>query len=338
MIDITKLSSRFAVRRLGDADADSILALCRENKLFYLYCEAQPSREQVLNDLHITPPGVDLTDKYYLGFCQGDELVAVMDLIDGYPEPDMVFIGFFMMNAAWQGRGVGSAIIREAADHLQTTGKTALRLGIDKANPQSTHFWRKNGFAVLKEIDRGEWTVLLAEKKLTPENKTPEKADADQVRLAPMTREMFEEYLKEYENDPDLYLDPEKYVRFQYSAEWVDRYLQRVADLHRIQLAILYKDEIVGEIVLKNIEPKKCATMGLTLKNASWKDRGIGTRAERLAVAYVFNELDIPVLYADSILPNTRSQHVLEKVGFTFLRESGDFRYYEIRRDPDSTD
>ena len=157
--------------------------------------------------------------------------------------------------------------------------------------------------------------------------------DANKVKLAPMTRKMFEEYCREYENDPDLYLDPAKYVPFQYSEAWIDRYLQRIADLRRVQLAILYEDEVVGEIVLKNIEPKACATMGLTLKNAAYKDRGIGTQAERLAVEYVFRELDIPVLYADSIQTNTRSQHVLEKVGFTFLREDADFKYYEIRRD-----
>lgn len=160
-----------------------------------------------------------------------------------------------------------------------------------------------------------------------------EKVDPEKVRLAPMTRAMFTEYCREYENDPDLYLDPAKYVPFQYSEAWIDRYLRRIADLGRVQLAILYGDEIVGEIVLKNIEPKQCATLSLTLKNASWKDRGIGTQAERLAVDYVFHELDVPVLYADSIQTNTRSQHVLEKVGFTFLREDEEFKYYEIRRD-----
>ena len=162
---------------------------------------------------------------------------------------------------------------------------------------------------------------------------TEKKADPGRVRLAPMTREMFEDYCREYENDPDLYLDPARYVPFQYSEVWIDRYLRRIADLGRVQLAILYEDKTVGEIVLKNIEPKKSATMGLTLKNAAYKDRGIGTRAERLAVEYVFHELDIPVLCADTIRTNARSQHVLEKVGFTFLREDADVKYYEIRRD-----
>ena len=166
MMDISALSRRYRVRRMDDSDADSILELCRGNTQYYLYCQAEPSREQILSDLHITPPGIDPSDKYYVGFYEGNTLVAVMDLIDGYPGPGIAFIGFFMMRKEFQGNQVGSAIIQETAAYLKTLGMTAIQLGIDKGNPQSTHFWKKNGFVVKEEIDRGDWTVLLAEKAL----------------------------------------------------------------------------------------------------------------------------------------------------------------------------
>ena len=165
-MDIFELSKCYRLRRMDDSDADSILELCRGNTQYYLYCQAEPSREQILNDLHITPPGIDPSAKYYIGFYQGNTLVAVMDLIDGYPGPDTAFIGFFMMRKEFQGNQVGSAIIQETAAYLKTLGMTAIQLGIDKGNPQSTHFWKKNGFVVKEEIDRGGWTVLLAEKAL----------------------------------------------------------------------------------------------------------------------------------------------------------------------------
>ena len=166
MIEIQKLSTRFDVRRLDDGDADSVLELCRENTQFYEYCEARPSREQVLQDMHITPPGIQPRDKYYVGFYADDVLAAVMDIIDGYPEGDNAYIGFFMMRKELQGQGTGSSIIEETAAYLKEAGKTAIRLGIDKDNPQSTHFWKKNGFEVISEVDRGGWTVLVAEKIL----------------------------------------------------------------------------------------------------------------------------------------------------------------------------
>ena len=166
MIDLSGLHRHSGIRKLSDPDTDSILELCAGNTQFYQYCGAGPSKEQILNDLHITPPGIDPADKYYIGFYQEDVLIAVMDLIDGYPEPDIAFIGFFMIRRELQGNRVGSEIIRETAAYLKTIGKTAIRLGIDKDNPQSTHFWRKNGFLVIQEIDRDGWTVLLAEKAL----------------------------------------------------------------------------------------------------------------------------------------------------------------------------
>ena len=158
------------------------------------------------------------------------------------------------------------------------------------------------------------------------------KADPGAVCLAPMTAEMYRRYFREYENDPDLYADKAKHTPYVYCEDAVERYIRRQSDMKRIPLAIMFEGEIVGEIVIKNIEEHVCATMGLALKNASYKDRGIGTAAERLAVRYVFDALDIPLLYADALRTNTRSRHVLEKVGFTPIGDDGEFVYYAIAR------
>ena len=156
----------------------------------------------------------------------------------------------------------------------------------------------------------------------------------EEVKLIPMTPELYHAYCQTYENDPDLYLDKTKCEPYVYSRELADRFIRHQNQPDRLWFAIRYGDETVGEVILKRIEPRKSATLGICMKNPRCKDRGFGTAAERLAIDYVFRELDIPVLYADTILTNTRSQHVLEKVGFRFLREEGDFRYYCIQREP----
>lgn len=166
MIDITRISSRYKVKRLTAADADDILRLCRANTLYYRYCEAEATKEQILIDLTVTPPGIGPDDKYYLGFRAGGELVAVTDLIDGYPAPEYGFIGFFMMNTAYQGKQIGSAIVREMEQCLKDCGKKRVRLGIDKDNPQSSHFWQKNGYTVIREVPHGNGRILVAEKEL----------------------------------------------------------------------------------------------------------------------------------------------------------------------------
>ena len=107
-----------------------------------------------------------MSDKYYVGFYEDKALVAVMDLIDGYPNADIAYIGFFMMNPIYQGNQIGTAIISEVIDYLRSIGKTAVRLAIDKGNPQSTYFWKKNGFMIISEADVNGWTKLVAEKQL----------------------------------------------------------------------------------------------------------------------------------------------------------------------------
>jgi RimJ/RimL family protein N-acetyltransferase len=166
MIDISKLSKRYSVRILEESDVETLARICKQNTVFYEYTEARPTKENILNDMKATPPGITMDDKYYFGFFDDRELIAIMDLIDGYPKAEIAYIGFFMMNPQYQGKQTGTAIIAEVIDCLQSTGKTSVRLAIDKGNPQSTHFWKKNGFEIISEADVNGWTKLVAEKSL----------------------------------------------------------------------------------------------------------------------------------------------------------------------------
>jgi len=165
-IQIEKLSYAYTIRRLTDADVPMLYAWMLRNDQYFRYCGGGTTPEHVRQDLTLCPPGTTPAQKYYVGFFNADTLVAVMDLIDGYPDADTAFIGFFMMNKDLQGQGTGTAIVRDVLAALRALGYTAVRLGIDKENPQSNHFWRKNGFAVLREAAQERGIVLLAERRL----------------------------------------------------------------------------------------------------------------------------------------------------------------------------
>ena len=167
MFDVQKLSKQYTVRALGDSDIEMILEVYKENILFYQFTDAKPTKEQVNSDMYIAPPGMDLSSKYYIGFFHDEELVAVMDLVDGYPEPVIAYIGLFMVDIRRQGQNIGSAIIRDVESYLKKVGIKKVRLAINKGNPQSTHFWTKNDYIVFREVNKnGKETLLEAEKKL----------------------------------------------------------------------------------------------------------------------------------------------------------------------------
>lgn len=164
---IEELSKEYNVRRLTEAQVDEVFELCAGNPLYYEYHPPFITREAVIEDMKNLPPGKQLSDKYYLGFYQNNILIAVLDLIDGYPEAPVAFIGFFMTHKSIQGRGFGTKMIASVCSQLKKEGFRSVRLAWIKGNPQSEHFWLKNQFEILKETTSMDgYTVILAERKL----------------------------------------------------------------------------------------------------------------------------------------------------------------------------
>lgn len=155
-MDIQLLSRRYKVTNLEEKDIPAIFQLCSKNPQYYRYCPPVVSVEGIREDMRALPPGKSIEDKYYLGFWDGGELVAVMDLIPGYPNAETAWIGFFMMNADMQGRGIGSGIIEEVCTYLRNRF-SSVHLGYVNGNRQSESFWLKNGFqptgAVIQTVD-----------------------------------------------------------------------------------------------------------------------------------------------------------------------------------------
>ena len=150
-------SERYAARPLTASDADAILNLC----------PPLATKESVLEDLSALPPGKSAADKHYLGFFDGETLVAVLDLILDYPQEGTAYLGFFMTKKAVQGRGIGSALIGELLNELRKADCKKARLAVDRGNPQSKAFWEKNGFALMgEEVPHGDSAYLPMERAL----------------------------------------------------------------------------------------------------------------------------------------------------------------------------
>lgn len=154
-----------------------------------------------------------------------------------------------------------------------------------------------------------------------------------EISLCVMTRALCHDLFKGWENDPDIYMDMAQFTAYQYNEAAVDRYFETKQNPSRILLAIMKDNTPIGEIQLKQIdrERKEC-TLSIHMQNDAVKGHGYGTCAERLAVQYAFEVLGMTAVNADTIAKNKRSQHVLEKVGFQFIKEENGFKYYRFQR------
>ena len=168
MLEIEKLSKTYTVRRLVEEDIDDIYNLSLSNPLYFKHCPPMVTKESIASDMKALPKSVSVDDKYYIGFYDDSDLIAICDLIMNYPKKDVAFIGLFMVDANVQKKGVGSMIFKQMSDHFASIGIKKIKLAWVKSNEQSEHFWLKNGFVVIKESDSvalGQ-RLVVAEKEL----------------------------------------------------------------------------------------------------------------------------------------------------------------------------
>lgn len=155
----------------------------------------------------------------------------------------------------------------------------------------------------------------------------------ENIYLHIMTRELCHKFYQSFEKDSDIFMDMSLFSKYKYEKRAVDRYFDSKQDKNRIIFAIIKDEKPIGELQLKNIDPfnKEC-TLSIHMQNDTVKGHGYGTCAEKLALEYAFNDLGLNAVNADTIIKNTRSQHVLEKVGFRYIKEENGFKYYRFER------
>lgn len=154
----------------------------------------------------------------------------------------------------------------------------------------------------------------------------------EKIMLVPRTRELFHEFYRNFVQDEALFADMSLYKPYTYDAQWVDaRFDRHAADENRVCLCVMLKGKVIGDVVLHGIDTDAhTCELGICMLNDEYKNRGYGTEAEKLAVRYALEELGMNTVTAKAIHKNTRSQHVLEKIGFNYTHEDALHRYYKI--------
>ncbi len=154
-------------RTLREEDLPALLELCRGNDAYYSYIRCTPDRENLREQLTVLPPGAAPEQKQFLGRWEDGVLTAILDVVLGWPRPDVAYVGWLMVAQPRQGRGIGRQTVARMAEQLKTKGYHTLRLGCVEANLPGLAFWQGCGFTPTGERgDRGYYTVVLLEKQL----------------------------------------------------------------------------------------------------------------------------------------------------------------------------
>lgn len=153
------------------------------------------------------------------------------------------------------------------------------------------------------------------------------------ICLEEMTLPLMRRYFRDFQYDPNTFENLEDCPEYQYSEDAADRFYEKHNRSDRKHFAVMCGEEIVGDLYLKNIDhEKRCCTISIHMKNDSVKNKGYGTMAEKLALAYAFDQLNLEAVYADALKHNARSRHVLLKAGFLETYQDEKYAYYICRK------
>ena len=181
------LSSQYTVRAIREAQIGDVYRLYRNNRRWYREAGVKPYLRDLTDVITDLPQGAQHDNKHFVGFYApaeeasgmpasparkalgsdapaslpeevpgrsaagtngpADTLVAILDLITGYPSEHEAFLGWFMVDAQRQGRGIGSRILEDVCACMEARGCTALTVGIRRRNTDAADFWRSAGFS-----------------------------------------------------------------------------------------------------------------------------------------------------------------------------------------------
>ncbi|MGE0872281.1 MAG: GNAT family N-acetyltransferase [Kofleriaceae bacterium] len=138
-------------RRCALADAPAIQALLETDPAMWeLICGAPLERTTAEQELAWVPPGSSLDRKHVHLI---DE-IAVLDVIDGYPDSATWFVGLIFIAPHGRNRGLGTQLLDALADHVRGLGGRAIRLAVVSTHGDAKRFYDRLGFRFIEQKPR----------------------------------------------------------------------------------------------------------------------------------------------------------------------------------------
>ncbi|TCC19653.1 GNAT family N-acetyltransferase [Kribbella speibonae] len=166
------------LRPITPADVDAVQDLIESDPGYTERITGYPPGEADAQSLlMMRPDGLAEDAKVVLGAFAGRQLVAVVDLLRGFPNERTAFIGLLEVHSDHQGRGHGRTTYELVQRYVESTWPEirTMRLAVVDTNAQvAAGFWQRQGFQATGEArpyryDKLESTARLYEKQLPEE-------------------------------------------------------------------------------------------------------------------------------------------------------------------------
>ncbi|MBS4535329.1 GNAT family N-acetyltransferase [Clostridium sp. D2Q-14] len=139
------------VRKIDENNIEDAFKLMQSNTYFYSRTQSHIlTLDECREDITALPPKVDLEQKFFMGFYKGDDMIAVLDYVEGYPNENVLYLGFFMLHMDKHEKGIGRQIINTFIKTTKNNNFAEIKLACYETNEIGYLFWSKMGFSVEK--------------------------------------------------------------------------------------------------------------------------------------------------------------------------------------------
>lgn len=135
--------------RSGCAALQDLLERCADYMTLEDGAPARPEAAAELLDA--LPPGRRHEHKHLLGLARAASrrLVAVIDVVQDFPDDSDWFVGLVLIDPDERGRGLGAAIMADLESWLRAQGAACAYLAVLERNPDARRFWSRQGYQLL---------------------------------------------------------------------------------------------------------------------------------------------------------------------------------------------
>ena len=142
---------------------DRVFEVYNSNQDFYLLTQGKKATiDSSINDIIAIPPNCTIEQKIYLSIWKDDEIIGVLDVIAGYPEPTSFWIGLLLIHGRLHDKKIGSKVASAVLSAAKAAGYTTAQLGVIESNTRGIDFWRKHGF----EVSRCSGDIVVMERRV----------------------------------------------------------------------------------------------------------------------------------------------------------------------------
>lgn len=302
------------IRNYLNGDLDEIL------ELFYRTVHVINAADYTQEQLDAWADGKPDREVWEKSLLEHNTLVAVCDgKIAGFA--DMTGDGYLdrmYVHKDYQNRGIAAALLKRLEDGCRT-GKFVTHASIT-ARP----FFKKKGYHVVKSQQVERKGQMLMNYVMEKEKVKIRVLQTEHLYLRPLVPEDADEAYANWTHDPEV----AKYMRWtvhqnvEETREWLTQEQEGTNRGNIYDWGFILKEtgELIGSGGLSYSEEYGAFELGYNIMKKYW-NRGYTTEAAKKIVSFAITDLGQKKLYCCHAKDNPASGRVMEKAGFTYVRD-----------------